>query len=284
MPRLPCRCLQAQLVVALRSHARAEAEATKARALLCAAEADVERLDGDLAEARAASARARAETESLRQRSRVVLQEAREAFAAEQAAAVRARDTLEAEAAELRSALVEARDALVAVDGPQGSLAVKEALLQEAQSAAAHSAAALERLRADCDREIIIVQESYEAEVARLRASLAAASSGEGPAGALAADEDGGRLAEAERMVAWLQDELARADAVHTAELEALRQESIFAQQAAEDRAAATVAKAVAWRSVQQHEEQQRKHTPPGAGGGLQSAGVGRSAGRPLAK
>ena len=279
--------MQAQLVVALRSHARAEAEATKARALLCAAEADVERLDGELAEARAASARARAETESLRQRSRVVLQEAREAFAAEQAAVVRARDTLQAEAAELRSALVEARDALVAVDGPQGSLAVKEALLQEAQSAAAQSAAALERLRADCDREIIIVQESYEAEVARLRAALAAASNGDGPAGALAADEDGGgRLAEAERMVAWLQDELARADAVHAAELEALRQESIFAQQAAEDRAAATVAKAVAWRSVQQHEEQQRKHTPPspGVGGGLQSSGLGRSAGRPLVK
>lgn len=81
-------CIQAQLVVAQRGYARAEAEATKARALLRAAEAEADGLEAELSEARAAAARARAETESLRQRSRVVLQEARDAFSAEQVCSV----------------------------------------------------------------------------------------------------------------------------------------------------------------------------------------------------
>ena len=76
--------MQAQLVLAQRGFSRAEGEATKVRHLLRAAESDVERLEKELAETREAVSRARAEAESLRQRSRVVLQEAREAFSAEQ--------------------------------------------------------------------------------------------------------------------------------------------------------------------------------------------------------
>lgn len=173
-----------------------------------------------------------------------------------QATATRAREALEAENAELRSALVEARDALVAVDGPAGG----------------PQQSALERLRAECDREILVVQEAYEGEVARLRAELDAARGarlgGLGPMssayddGPGAAEGKGGE-AEAERMVAWLREELVRVDAAHANELATLRQEAVFAIQAAEDKAAATVAKAAAWRSVQQLEEAQLQQQRP---------------------
>lgn len=151
-----------------------------------------------------------------------------------QATAAQARTALEAEILELRAALVEARDALVAVDeGPQSSI---DALQRHDVDAE------LAQLRAECDREIIIVQESYEAEALRLRRDLENAQA--------AVRHNDERLAESEHMLTWLRDELARCEARHQDELAALRQESVFALHAAEDRAAATVAKAFASRNI----------------------------------
>ena len=177
-----------------------------------------------------------------------------------QAAAASAREALTVEVEHLRAALVEARDALLAVDAPGGAggrLQEVEGELAAARAKLDEAAAELERQRADCDREILIVQESYESEVARLRqARDKAMREGAGSVGE--------RLAEAEQVIAWLREELTRVDALHSEELASVRQESAFAIAAAEDRAAATIAKTIAWHNVQQRDEVQRKQVSQG--------------------